>query len=1243
MTKQVYDRLGLHHNFPLQKGEIPVKGLNAEESKILGVIHNVPVYIKGVDPKRPTRSRVLMKKGSFSIIETAPFEVILSESLLKKMRICIDTVTGDFYSTARFDSSEFHKGAPWVATSRALNAHMEAELLLLKQMKRAEREGDATLSRSLKGASTLQDLHPDLLRSLSKQGLVPVEIPDIGVAAVGDSLTREQIADFVADCTKFASVFGKMSGPSSKLPVRDIDLVPGYVPPKVRFSAKNNPLNEEVLRLNMKKGMLALWDQKVLGTSRWFLTRKPGHPTNDVRGWRLVADIGVNKGVVKDSYPLASPMSCAAQLARSRFFFKTDIADAYGQFPLSEKAKAMVCLLTKLGTLTFTGQPNGLKNSQSHTLRALTLKVFPECISTGLVLYVDNMAQGALDVTTLRSHFISVLAKCAEFGLKLNIGDTVFGAEKLEFLGFEITEGQYGPSSSHHTAITQMPLPKTQKDLRSFLAAVVLYKSFVPNFNSLEAKLRALEISTSKGEKLLWSEEHKAAFHRLRAVFCDKRVLTTFDPNLPTRMNTDWNGWKEGESPTHKSRPGISAVIRQKQPDGRWAMVAAFSRYLTAPEVNAITKEKAFSSSVGESIALAWALDAGFPLLSQVRGFDILVDSRNLSWFKSSISPIMIRLRQRISLKYDLDHIRIRHITRSQNQLADMMARLALEPQGDESISLTVFAGIGIEGDFIPHTSMALQTVCTASCPLEPRDPTPFSPDLFSEEETKAWLARKAIATANGLLYKGRSCVPLSAQREVLLGAHIDTAGGHRTAKQTRALLAQYAFHDSTYVSNSLKLCEACVSARHPIKEVDWSSSGPRPSRVGECVALDFKQVYIPSQSYTLTLATMLDIYSGVLWAHKVPHQNGEGAISAISYLRRQGIPVQSIYMDQARAFRVSHMFRSYLTEHGLTPFYSKGYDPQHIASLERAHGELGTYYRSLPPSVDQDDTSILDNFLISFNHLELDCGITRSELAYGSSPTRSNEIARRLRSLTQSMRDDRTGGEDNVFVPGTIASRMLEPRSKTDKRGELVRILSRTQGSALCEPLSGGLPTYTPMRRLRLKLNIGDSGDVEDLYIPRARHSAFQAQDPEDPPAHDRPALIPRDHWVVYLDNSRPYVGVAQDQGRGGILLHEHRLVGKEYLPVWNVQRDGTEENIVLRSRPKDSDRVNWNIPRSQVAGHAKRNMSRGKKYNLPQDLVQLVAKLERDRPDRPDRLVEGDGRIVVIRHSLADHIKVR
>jgi hypothetical protein len=100
---------------------------------------------------------------------------------------------------------------------------------------------------------------------------------------------------------------------------------------------------------------------------------------------------------------------------------------------------------------------------------------------------------------------------------------------------------------------------------------------------------------------------------------------------------------------------------------------------------------------------------------------------------------------------------------------------------------------------------------------------------------------------------------------------------------------------------------------------------------------------------------------------------------------------------------------------------------------------------------------------------------------------------------------------------------------------------------------------------------------------------------------------------------------------------------VGKEYLPVWNVQRDGTEENIVLRSRPKDSDRVNWNIPRSQVAGHAKRNMSRGKKYNLPQDLVQLVAKLERDRPDRPDRLVEGDGRIVVIRHSLADHIKVR
>ncbi len=247
------------------------------------------------------------------------------------------------------------------------------------------------------------------------------------------------------------------------------------------------------------------------------------------------------------------------------------------------------------------------------------------------------------------------------------------------------------------------------------------------------------------------------------------------------------------------------------------------------------------------------------------------------------------------------------------------------------------------------------------------------------------------------------------------------------------------------------------------------------------------------------------------------------------------------------------------------------------------------------------------------------------------------------MRSLTHSIRDDKTEDEDKIFVPGTIASRKLEPRSKTDKRGELVRILSRTQGSALCEPLSGGLPTYSPVRRLRLKLNIGEASDVEDLYIPRAKHSAFRAPDPEDTPAQVRPPVIPRDHWVVYLDNSRPYVGIALDQGRGGILLHEHRLVGREYLPVWNIQRDGTEENIVLRSRPKDSDRVNWNIPRSQVAGHAKRNMSKGKKFSLPQDLVQLVARLERDRPDRPDRLVEGDGRVVVIRHSLADHIRVQ
>jgi hypothetical protein len=390
---------------------------------------------------------------------------------------------------------------------------------------------------------------------------------------------------------------------------------------------------------------------------------------------------------------------------------------------------------------------------------------------------------------------------------------------------------------------------------------------------------------------------------------------------------------------------------------------------------------------------------------------------------------------------------------------------------------------------------------------------------------------------------------------------------------------------------------------------------------------MDFKQLYVPSQQYTLTLATMQDIYSGVLWAHEVPLQNGEGAISALSYLRRQGIPVRSVYMDQARAFRISHMFRTYLTENGLDPFYSKGHDPQHIASLERAHGELGTYYRSLPASAEKGDTSILDNFLISFNNMELDCGITRSELAYGSSPVRSKEIARRLRSLTHSIRDDKTEDEDKIFIPGTIASRKLEPRSKTDPRGELVRVLSRTQGSALCEPLSGGLPTYTPIRRLRLKLNTEDAGGAEELYIPRPEHSAFRAPDATLPPARDHPELIPRGHWVVYLDNRIPYVGIAQDQGRSGVLLHEHRLVGKEYLPVWNVQRGGSEEHVVLRSRPSDSDRVNWNVPRSQVCGHARRNLTKKRKFTLPLDLVQLVARLHRDRPDRPNEPVGSDG----------------
>ena len=73
-------------------------------------------------------------------------------------------------------------------------------------------------------------------------------------------------------------------------------------------------------------------------------------------------------------------------------------------------------------------------------------------------------------------------------------------------------------------AIERIELPKTKKDVRTFLDMTGYYRWFVPDYSTMAAPLTDMTHKTQPNQ-VEWTQEGVAAFERLKTALCAAPVL----------------------------------------------------------------------------------------------------------------------------------------------------------------------------------------------------------------------------------------------------------------------------------------------------------------------------------------------------------------------------------------------------------------------------------------------------------------------------------------------------------------------------------------------------------------------------------------------------------------------------------------------------------------------------------------------------------------------------------------------
>ncbi|CAM4533278.1 unnamed protein product, partial [Lepidochelys kempii] len=266
-----------------------------------------------------------------------------------------------------------------------------------------------------------------------------------------------------------------------------------------------------------------------------------------------------------DNYPMPRTDELLEKLGRAQFISTLDLTKGYWQVPLDESAKERSAFITHLGLYEFNVLPFGLRNAPA------TFQRLVDGLLTGLgeyaVAYLDDVAIFSDSWADHLEHLQKVLERIREAGLTVKAKKCQIGLNRVTYLGHQVGQGTISPIQAKVDAIQKWPVPKSKKQVQSFLGLAGYYRRFVPHYSQIAAPLTDLT-KKKQPNAVQWTGKCQKAFNKLKATLKSDPVLRAPDFDKPFLVTTD------------ASECGVGAVLMQKGPDQEFHPVVFLSKKL---------------------------------------------------------------------------------------------------------------------------------------------------------------------------------------------------------------------------------------------------------------------------------------------------------------------------------------------------------------------------------------------------------------------------------------------------------------------------------------------------------------------------------------------------------------------------------------------------------------------------------------------------------------------------------------